>query len=148
MIPAQAIPNVEAVRLTTIFNALRREALSMIAEVDTGTVKLGDLVRSRLQAFIDYKEQINTLSAITGINAAYEALYPDSFTFVTEKDAIVAAVQALIDYIVTQIPKSGNYLSIVEFDVNYKLIQRTTSNAGAIAPLKTNAQAIVDLIQI
>ena len=147
-IPANAIPEVEAIRLRKLFTGLRNEAVNLVTECDTGTVKLGDLVSARLQAFINYKDEINTISGISGVGAAYENLYTESFTFTTEKDAIINAVQDLIDYIVTQIPKSGVYITVLEFDVDYKLTQRTTSASTPVTNLKNDAQAVVDLITV
>lgn len=147
-LPAREIPREQSTRLNNIFRALRREAVSLVAACDALPLKLGDLVSARLQAFISHKEAIEALAGVAGVSTEYENMYSDSFTFTTEKDAIISAIDTLNTYIETQIPKNGKYLSIYEFDADLKIVQRTTSAETPIATIRANAQAIVDLITI
>lgn len=147
-IPAREIPREQSERLNNIFRALRREAESLVTACDNPPLKLGDLVSARLQAFINHKENIEALAGVSGVSTEYENMYSDTFTFTTEKDAIISAINTLNTYIETRIPKDGTYLSIYEFDVDLKIVQRTTSAATPIATIRANAQAIVDLITV
>ena len=104
-IPADTIANEEAKVLRRQFAQLKLAANNLIAECNTGTVKLGDLAGARLQAFINHKEAIESLSAVSGVGSEYEGLYSTVFDFDVEKDSVLAALNTLNNYIITQYPK-------------------------------------------
>lgn len=149
MIQARQIPYQVAEKLQNTLAATRREALAVSVECASGTVKLGDLVTSRLQAIIHYRTEIVALSQRVGMATAYAAMYPsDAFDFAAEITKITTAMQEFVDFVVTQIPKNGTFLSIVEFDTDRKIKQRTTSAAAPLANIKAKADVIVNLIDV
>lgn len=150
-IPSGTIPVAfqNAAKLRNTVAALARESESIKNECLGGVVKLHDLVSSRLQALINYKEAITTLSAEVGVGDAYTQIFSDyNFVFVDEIADILDKIQALINYIVTQIPKSGSYLNTLEFDADYMLVQRTTMASVPISNLQNMVQQILDVVLV
>jgi len=136
---AAAEVNTKSLTAYNVANAIKTACIA-------GELRLHDLVASKLQMLISIQTALAALKDVPGVAQAYTTSFPHKTTnFAVDALAFHTALGVLIDFIVTQIPKNGDYLNTLEFGVGNQLVQRTVTNAGSLATMQAEAQKLLDL---